>query len=114
MSNIGNRIKHYRTLRGYSQKELAEKIGVSNVVLSRYESSHRTPDNDTQIKIADILEISLDDLNGRKVKKQNEEPDALMFRDKAGFDELSPEEQQEIMDLVNDQLDFLIERKKKK
>lgn len=34
MSDIAKKIKHYRTINGYTQKEFAEKIGVSNVVMS--------------------------------------------------------------------------------
>lgn len=117
-NDIGKRIKHFRLIRGFSQKELAEKIGVSNVVLSRYEASKRTPDTETQIKIADILEVSLDDLYGRNTNSKNspdpfKDAEVLMFSDKEGFDNLSEEDKQELKDLLNDQLEYWIDKKNK-
>lgn len=107
MSDIAKKIKHYRTINGYTQKEFAKKIGVSNVVLSRYESGVRTPDNDTQIKIADVFDISLDELNGRKTKSSSDEFEAFMFDDKDAFDALPDDVKQELIDEINERIDFL-------
>ncbi|MEX5942306.1 helix-turn-helix domain-containing protein [Mammaliicoccus sciuri] len=88
---LGNNIKLYRKQKGINQKDLATKLGVSNVVLSRYESGIRTPDISTQNKLADILEVTLDELHGRNTNKsENIEDDieVLMFEDKDGWDKL--------------------------
>lgn len=107
MSDIAKKIKHYRTINGYTQKEFAEKIGVSNVVLSRYESGVRTPDNDTQIKIADVFGISLDELNGRKLKDPSDDFDAFMFEDKEAFDSLPEDVKKELIREINEKIEFL-------
>lgn len=95
MPNIlGNNIKKFRKIKGINQKEFATKIGVSNVVLSRYENGIRTPDNATQNKIADILDISLDELHGREKKEYTsllEDTEILMIKDKEGWYKLSEE-----------------------
>jgi len=114
MSDIAKKIKHYRTINGYTQKEFAEKIGVSNVVLSRYESGVRTPDNDTQIKIADVFGISLDELNGRKLKDPSDDFDAFMFEDKEAFDALPDDVKQELIKEINDKIEFLAYKQKNK
>lgn len=117
MPNIlGNNIKMYRKNKGINQKELASKIGVSNVVLSRYESGIRTPDVSIQNKIADILDISLDELHGREKKESTnllEDAEVLMFSDKEGWDELSEERKKEIMKEISDLTDYYIEKDKR-
>ncbi|WP_204243507.1 helix-turn-helix domain-containing protein [Mammaliicoccus sciuri] len=113
---LGNNIKLYRKQKGINQKDLATKLGVSNVVLSRYESGIRTPDISTQNKLADILEVSLDELHGRKTKERLnllEDAEVLMFSDKEGWDELSDDRKKEIMQELSDLADFYIEKDKK-
>lgn len=65
MASLGSRIKGLREKHNISQKDFANKISVSNVVLSRYESDERKPDYDTLQKIADFFEVSTDYLIGR-------------------------------------------------
>ncbi|MBT2680017.1 helix-turn-helix transcriptional regulator [Bacillus sp. ISL-35] len=60
MSTLGTRIKGLRERRDLPQKELAKKIGVSNVQLSRYESDERRPDYETLKKISAYFEVSID------------------------------------------------------
>lgn len=113
---LGNNIKLYRKQKGINQKDLATKLGVSNVVLSRYESGIRTPDISTQNKLADILEVSLDELHGRKTKERLnllENAEVLMFSDKEGWDELSDDRKKEIMRELSDLADFYIKKDKK-
>ena len=48
---IGARIRKYREMSGFSQKELAQKIGVSNSRVSNWEQGINRPDADI---LADI------------------------------------------------------------
>ncbi len=65
MKSLGNRIKYLREKHNISQIEFSKKIGVSNAVLSRYESGDRKPDYDILQIIADYFEVSTDYLLGR-------------------------------------------------
>lgn len=65
MASLGSRIKALREKSNINQKDFAKKIGVSNVVLSRYESDERRPDYDTLQLIADFFGVSLDYMLGR-------------------------------------------------
>ena len=47
-----------------SQKEMAERIGVAKSTYSLYESGNREPNVQTIKKIADILNVSADELLG--------------------------------------------------
>lgn len=51
-----------RKMNGLSQEELADKINVSRQTLSKYETGESLPDVEKCKQIADVFEVSLDDL----------------------------------------------------
>ncbi|KLK50624.1 repressor [Streptococcus agalactiae] len=59
---VGEKIKHYRQLNKMTQTQLAEKIGVAKTTISGYEKGYRSPMQSTLFKIADVFNISIDDL----------------------------------------------------
>jgi len=59
---IGESIKQARTKRGYSQEVLSEKANISPAFLSQMETDVRKPSIETLISIADILNVSIDEL----------------------------------------------------
>ena len=65
MSILGERIKKLRDREDIQQIDFAKKIGVSNVVLSRYESGERKPDYEILKKIADFFNVTTDYLLGQ-------------------------------------------------
>ena len=58
-------LKEIRLAKGLTQKAVADYIGCSSVVYSRYETGDREPSIDTLIKIADCFGVALDDIVGR-------------------------------------------------
>ena len=62
---IGERIKEARLNAGITQRELAEKLGVSFVNISQWENGTRKPKYETRQKIADALGVTVDYLLGR-------------------------------------------------
>ena len=58
----GERIKHFRNLRGMTMKYLGQEVGFSestaDVRLAQYESGSRTPKADLIEKLAEALEVS--------------------------------------------------------
>jgi len=68
---IGNRIAELREQKGWTQEELSTLIGISRGALSHYEKSRRNPDFETLTQLADILQVSIDYLIGRKTLSQN-------------------------------------------
>ena len=63
--NIGDSIKTNRLVANLTQQELASKIGVTHAAISYWENNINIPNVADCIKIADVLEISLDELVGR-------------------------------------------------
>jgi len=59
MSSLGNNFKRIRINRNLTQKELAEKSGITRESVGNYERGDRIPPADILEKIANALEISL-------------------------------------------------------
>ncbi len=65
---MGSRLKRLRESRGLSQPQLAESAGVSVGAVRNWEQDRRLPLLETAIKIAAVLNVSLDELAGLKSK----------------------------------------------
>lgn len=57
---LGERIKELRKERGWSQAELGEKVGTDSQRISRYENGRITPSVDALVRLADVLDASVD------------------------------------------------------
>lgn len=65
MINLGKKLKQLRNSEGLTQQQLAEKLQISRVNYTRYETDTVRPDYETLIKLADFYDISLDELFDR-------------------------------------------------
>ena len=64
---FGERLAELRKKQGLSQSELAKKLNISKSTLAMYETDKRQPNFETQTKIADFFEVSIDYLLGRSI-----------------------------------------------
>ncbi|MGN0817452.1 MAG: helix-turn-helix domain-containing protein [Candidatus Coproplasma sp.] len=64
MVKFADRLKELRKARGYSQKELAEKLNVTNSSVCDWERQRSEPSLATVIKIARLFDCSCDYLLG--------------------------------------------------
>ena len=62
--DFGSRLKELRVQFGLTQKQLADRIGVSKGVISFYELRERSPSPDVLIKLAAIFHVTTDYLLG--------------------------------------------------
>lgn len=60
--DIAKRLADRRRAAGFTQEELAEKLGVSRQAVSKWECSESSPDTDNLISLARLYDVSLDDL----------------------------------------------------
>ncbi len=67
--DIGQQLIKQRNKYNYTQLELAHKLNLKRQTLSAYETGHTLPNIFVLINIADIYNISLDELIGRKSEK---------------------------------------------
>ena len=82
---IADRLIKLRKKYGYSQEELADKLGLSRQAVSKWERAEASPDTDNLICLAKIYGVSLDELLAtdedvdtivEEQVKDKEEPDA--------------------------------------
>lgn len=65
---IGKNIHKYRKLKGWTQRELAEKLLLSESFIAKLESiTYQTISIDTLEQIADILDIDIRDLFDKNI-----------------------------------------------
>lgn len=82
-------MKKEREQKKWSQIEVAEKIGITNAVLSNYERDHRDPDTETLKRLADLYDVDTDYLLGRTDKRKAIETSMSFF---GGPDKYTPDE----------------------
>ncbi len=108
MDQFAGRLREHRESRKLTQARLAELLEVSPRVYNRWETAAAAPRLDTVVRIADILEVSIDELVGRK---EPQEPQFRLHNPKLHqlyqeIDRLSDEDQQALVIL----LDSLVKR----
>ena len=59
-NQFGRKILDLRKEKGWSQPDLAKKIGTSGAIIGRYERGDMTPSVEVARKIADAFEVTLD------------------------------------------------------
>lgn len=93
----GKIISELREQKGWSQTDLADKSGVSRVMIGKYERGEAIPSVEAAKKIADTLEVSLDYLVG---EGQNYKFDKKTLKRLQDIQDLTPD--------VKDKMFFLL------
>lgn len=73
---IGMNLKYLRNKFGFSQEELAEKIGVSRQSVAKWESGESLPDIQKCFELSQIYEVTLDALVTCSLDEHTEPEDA--------------------------------------
>ena len=58
--NVADRIQNLRKIKGISQEQLAEAIGVSRQAVSKWESEQSTPDLEKIVLMSDFFDVTTD------------------------------------------------------
>ena len=93
MSDFAANLKRFRKRKKYSQVALAKELNYGHTAIANYESGRNEPSIDDLIKIANALNISLDELVGKNPSKKEE---CFLHE----FQKLSEENQNRILDLI--------------
>jgi len=75
MKKLGIKLREARKKKGLKQIEAAQKLGISNGTLSGYERDYRDPDTEILKKMAELYDVSVDELLGYQVKSKLSEKD---------------------------------------
>lgn len=60
--NIGEFLKELRKDKGLTQKELAEKIGISDKTISKWENGNSFPDTTMLLPLCNVLDVTVNEL----------------------------------------------------
>lgn len=79
MERTGNYIREKRELMGFTQEQLAEKVGVSTRTIGDWENARREIKHSHTIKVAKVLNVELAELASGKDKEQIDSRDMEEF-----------------------------------
>ena len=98
MKNLGKNLRYYRKLRRLSQKELAERVGISTEFIKAIESRNTAPRLINFVKICEVLNIPSDFLLKDDNKISEIYAIDLLMQE---FDRYSDEERQFYVEILN-------------
>lgn len=78
---LSKRLLDLRKSRGYSQAQVAMKLGISQGAISQWEHGTTVPAAEQLLSLADMYGISVDELLGRSAPEQQED-DAWKLRER--------------------------------
>lgn len=102
--NIGDRIKHFRKIRGYTQQQLADLAQISRSYLADVEKSRYNPSLETLDKLMGALNISRnqffhdgEDLSDEEFLSGLSEENRILFKK---VKSLSKEDARKVLDII--------------
>lgn len=97
-----NRLMELRKKHGYSQEQLAEKLGLTRQAISKWERAEASPDTDNLIALARLYGVSLDDLlNEEEVGEEDIAPEVKEETPAHGEEEEDDEDKDPLIGIVN-------------
>lgn len=101
--DVGDRIRDARKRLGLNQEELAELARLNRVTIAKYESGKVEPGAQALSRIADALEVTVDQLLGRQIDESPPDtgPHTIEARILAsGIDQMPKEERERAIDAM--------------
>lgn len=68
---IGEKIRQFRNVKGFSQEVLAEKLNVSRSAVAKWEADGGIPEIDNLLQLSLVFNVSIDELIGNTVRPNN-------------------------------------------
>ena len=100
--SFGRRLATIRKEKGYTQVELAKKMGIIQVLVSDYERDKLRPYHDMISRFAQALEVSSDELLGLKPpKNKNSETSLKVLRRMKKIETLPPMQQKTLLRTID-------------
>ena len=101
VGTFAENLRKFRKRKKLTQEDLANLVGTSKQVISRYEIGARTPKITVVGKISDVLGVDIHDLLGTTLVEEPETELGLKLEKlKDLFETLTPENQERILDLM--------------
>ncbi|WP_252243184.1 helix-turn-helix transcriptional regulator [Clostridium sp. ZBS14] len=101
---VGKKIKLLRENKNLTRQELAEKIQVTPVTISRYENSTREPNIETLKKISNILNVNISELlinNDEEVSNEKSEKKGVFSKFNDKIDKIQLKREMDKLEAIN-------------
>jgi transcriptional regulator with XRE-family HTH domain len=94
-----------RLKRGWTQEEVATKVGAARSTYANWESGKREPDLATAEKLADLFEVSVDYLMGRSLYRTQTDENSIIKEPEVQFimrakKDLTPKQFKKMMEIA--------------
>lgn len=113
---IGNYLKSHRIRRNLSQAQVAKALNYSQQTIAKWENSISTPDPTNLCKLADLYQVSLDELLRHTIVKETSAPyytkkdvveewiNSIGFKTSFDIHELNKSQTQHLISLIINQI----------
>ncbi len=99
---LGQRLARIRKERGYTQVELAEKIGIIQSLISDYETDRLRLSAEMAVRFVMALNVSTDELLNPKAKKRpGKQPSRKVMRRVEQIEKLPPQQQMILLKTID-------------
>jgi transcriptional regulator with XRE-family HTH domain len=99
---FGQRLARLRKMRGFSQTELGERLGVSQRVMTYYECQSERPPAYLLPKLAEALDLTVDELLGVRPVKDTPAPrNTRLWRKLRDVEKLPPGDRKAVLKFVD-------------
>jgi transcriptional regulator with XRE-family HTH domain len=99
---LGERLARFRKQRGYTQADLAKKVGIGQVLVSAYETDRRLFSAEMAVRFALALDVSLDEFLHPKAKKVSTKmPNRRVLRRMERIDSLPLHQQNHLLKTID-------------
>ena len=92
---VSQKIKNARVLKGFSQQELANKVGISKQMISKYEKGESFPSSTVLLKFKNQLNVSMNYF----FKPNKIELGVINFRKKSSFSQKKQDSLEQLIKL---------------
>lgn len=102
--SVGSRIRRFRLAKGLSQVELGKSVGISQRMVTYYETEGICPPPDLLLRLAEALDVTTDELlgNADRPEASKAAPDSLrLWRRLKKLEELPAHDQNSILKMID-------------
>jgi len=109
--SIGKRLTRLRKQQGFTQEQLAAKIGIQQALVSKYEKDNLKLSADMLLRFAKVLHTSADEILGLKESKNKElQPTLRIIRRLNSINSLSANEQKALLHIIDGYLKGVVNK----
>lgn len=101
INRLPENLKYYRTLRGFTQEQLAELVGISRNNLAQYENGYSEPGQNALVLFSVALECSVDQLLGTVEDDGVPHPLGVSLEDRSMIEAANPLTLDQRLELLN-------------